>query len=174
MNAMLGGEGKVVEGDETYVGGREKGKRGMPGPDSKKTPVVALVERGGDVRSFPVERVTVENIKPIIKEHIDPNTHFVTDENVVYYFTRDVVPDHHTVNHSKKKHVRREGDLKVTTNTVESFFAILKRGNYGVYHHWSRKYMGQYCAEFDFRYNVRDMDDTERAVVALKCAGPSA
>jgi transposase-like protein len=168
MKTMLRG---VVEADEVYIGGREPGKRGTPGPDSKKTPVVALVERHGDVRSFPVERVTVENIKPILKEHVDPQTKLCTDEHVVYYFSRDVVPDHHTVNHSKKEYVRREGDFKVTTNTVESFFAILKRGNYGIYHHWSRKYMAQYLREFDFRYNIRKLNDTDRAEVALRQTG---
>ena len=72
---------------------------------------------------------------------------------------RRTVAWHSTVNHSREEHVRREGDFKVTINTVESFFAILKRGNYGVYHHWSRKYMPLYLREFDFRYNSRKLDD---------------
>jgi transposase-like protein len=82
----LGGAGGVVEVDETYVGGKEHGKPGMPGKDSKKTPVLALMERGGNVRSFPIERATLKNIKPIIQKHIDPATHLVTDESVLYYY----------------------------------------------------------------------------------------
>jgi len=169
MRSMLGGEGMVVEADETYIGGREKGKRGVPGPDSKKTPVVSLVERNGDVRSFQVKRVTLENIKPILKENVDPKTHLITDEHTVYLFAEDILPKHSTVNHGKKEYVRREGAFKVTTNTIESYFSLIKRGNYGVYHHWSRKHLMQYLREFDFRYNHRKSSDHERALIALKC-----
>jgi hypothetical protein len=115
-----------------------------------------------------VPRVTLENIKPTLREHVDPQTHLVTDEAVVCHFTRDGLPKHSSVNHSKEEYVRRKGDFKVTTNTVESFFAILKRGNYGIYRHWSRKYMNQYLRELDFRYNIRETDDTERAAIALR------
>ncbi len=65
------------------------------------------------------------------------------------------------------EYVRRENGVCITTNTVESYFAIVKRGNYGVYHHWSKKYLGQYLREFDWRYNVRKLPDMERAVIAL-------
>ncbi len=74
QNPMLEKLSGVVEADETYVGGKQKGKPGHPGPESNKTPVLALVQRGGDVRSFPIERATLKNIKPILKEHIDPHT----------------------------------------------------------------------------------------------------
>src|SRR5207245_11185608 len=80
LSAKLKG---IVEVDETYVGGKEKGKRGVPGPDSKKTPVLGLVERGGNVRNFPVERVTVKNVEPILKEHIAEEAELHTDEGVV-------------------------------------------------------------------------------------------
>jgi transposase-like protein len=171
MAAMLKG---VVEVDETYVGGREKG-RGSGShmrKDSKKVPVVALVERGGDVRSFPVPRVTLNNIKPILKAHIDPSTHLMTDEHTVYYFINDDFPKHHTIRHKDKEYVRREAEIKVTTNTVESYFSLLKRANYGIYHHWSEKYIGQYCAEVDFRYNGRRLTDDERTRKAIRqCEG---
>jgi len=72
------------------------------------------------------------------------------------------------VNHSKDEYVRHENGRCITTNSVESFFAIVKRGHYGVYHHWSKKYMGQYLREYDWRYNVRALPDVERSVVALK------
>ena len=159
----------TVEVDETYIGGREKSQVGRGRPkNSKKVPVVALVERGGDVRSFPVDRVTVNNIKPILKQHIDPSTHLVTDEHVVYYFMKDEFPKHSTVNHAKKEYARKEADFNVTTNTVESFFSLLKRSNYGIHHHMSRKYLAAYCAERDFVYNARKIDDDERTNKAIK------
>jgi hypothetical protein len=159
----------VVEADETWVGGREKGKRGMPGPDSKKTPVLALLERGGNVRSFPIKRATLNNIEPILQEHVDPQSHLVTDESVVYYMMRPAFSKHSTVNHGQKEYVRREENFTVTTNTVESFFALLKRSNYGIHHHMSRKYLGAYCAERDFVYNGRKLNDDQRTEKALKC-----
>jgi transposase-like protein len=161
----------VIEADETYVGGREKGRAGMPGPSSKKTPVLALLERGGNVRSFPLERTTLNNIGPILEEHVDPTSHLVTDESPVYYTTKPMFAKHSTVNHSKKEYARREENFTVTTNTVESFFALLKRSNYGIHHHMSRKYLGSYCAERDFVYNGRKLNDDQRTDKALKGAG---
>jgi transposase-like protein len=163
----------VVESDETYIGGKGKGsgKPGRPGVESKKTPVLALVQRGGDVRSFPIERATLKNIKPIIKEHVDPSTHLVTDEFPVYYHVRDSVAKHSEITHKTKQYARKdEGGFNVTTNTVESFFALLKRSNYGIHHHMSRKYLGSYCAERDFVYNGRKLTDTPRTEKALKAA----
>lgn len=168
MAEMLKG---IVEVDETWVGGRQKGNGSgshMRREISNKTPVLALVERGGDVRSFPVESVTLKNIKPILQKHIDPKSHLMTDEHSVYYFVKDAFPNHSRINHKEKEYVRREETIKVTTNTVESFFSLIKRGHYGIFHHWDAKYMGQYCAEFNFRYNVRKLSDDERFKVAVK------
>ena len=158
----------TVEVDETYVGGREKGKRGMPRPDSKKTPVLALVERGGNVRSFPLERATLKNIKPILQQHIDPSSHLMTDESPIYYMMKPDYAKHSTVSHKAHEYSRREADFTVTTNTVESFFSLLKRANYGIYHHMSRKYLAQYCAERDFTYNGRKLTDEQRTEKAIK------
>lgn len=160
----------VVEADETYVGGREKGKRGLPGPTSKKTPVLALVERGGRVRSFPIERCTLKNIKPVLQQHIDPSSHLVTDESAIYYMMKPHFAKHSTINHRREEYVRREENFTVTTNTIESFFALLKRSNYGIHHHVSRKYLGAYCAERDFVYNERKSNDDERTQKALRGA----
>lgn len=167
MNLMLKG---VVEVDETYVGGKEKGVgSGRPSFEkSKKTPVLALVERGGNVRSFPLQRATLKNIKPILKQHVDPTSHLVTDEFPVYYQMKDEFASHHEIKHRDKEYVRKEGEFVVTTNTVESYFSLLKRSNYGIYHHWSRKYLAQYCAEVDFRYNGRKISDDERTIKAIK------
>jgi hypothetical protein len=142
----------------------------MPGPESKKTPVLALVERGGDVRSFPLERATLNNIGPVLEEHVDPSSHLVTDESAVYYQMKPRFAQHSTVNHGKKEYARKEENFTVTTNTVESFFALLKRSNYGIHHHMSRKYLGSYCAERDFVYNARKISDDQRTDKALKGA----
>ncbi len=123
----------VVEIDETYVGGFEKGHPGKPRKDGKKTPVLALLERGGRVRSFPIERATLKNIKPIMMKHIEPSSHIVTDEASVYYMMKPDFAKHSTVNHSIKEYVRREEGFKVTKNTAESFFALLKRSVYGIH-----------------------------------------
>ena len=78
---------------------------------------------------------------------------------------------HDQVNHTAHEYARRENGLLISTNSVESYFAIVKRGHFGVYHHWSRKYLGQYLREFDWRFNVRGLPDIERTVVALKMTG---
>jgi len=137
--------------------------------ESKKTPVLALLERGGDVRSFPIERDTLKNIKPIMQKHIDPTTHLMTDDSSIYYMMKPDFAAHSTINHSAGKYVRKEANgLKVTTNTVESFFALLKRSNYGIHHSMSRKHLAKYCAERDFAYNNRKITDDDRTHKALK------
>jgi hypothetical protein len=171
---MLSKLSGVVEADETYVGGKTTAKKGgrpgKPTPESNKTPVLALMERGGNVRSFPIERATLKNIKPILQSHVDQDSHLVTDDSSVYYMMKPHFAQHSTINHSKKEYVRREANFKVTTNTVESFFALIKRSVYGIHHHMSRKYLGQYCAERDFVYNNRRVTDDQRADKALVSA----
>lgn len=159
----------VVEADETYIGGREKKKPGVKF-ESKKTPVLALLERGGNVKSFPLERATLKNIKPIMEKHVDPSTHLVTDEAAVYYMMKPMFAQHSTVNHSKEEYVRHEHDFVVTTNAIESYFAIVKRSVYGIHHHISRKYIPSYCAERDFVFNHRKVTDDQRTVKAVKGA----
>ena len=159
----------IVEVDETWVGPKERGKPGMPGAESKKRPVVALVERErGKVRSFPVERVTLANIKPIMKEHVEVGATIQTDENVVYHFMHEDFPKHDVVTHKNREYSRREDGRLITTNTVEGYFGLLKRGIYGTYHHVGIPYLQQYLNEFDFRYNNRKINDMERSKVALK------
>jgi hypothetical protein len=130
--------------------------RGTGHPESKKRPVVSLMERrenGSSVRSFPVERVTLENIKPIMKEHVEVGTRIQTDEATVYHWIHDDFPDHDVVTHKKREYSRRENGRHITTNTVEGFFGLVRRGVFGTYHHWGRGYLQQYLNEFDFRYN---------------------
>jgi len=177
---IKGALGGIVEMDETYIGGRlrvgpQAVRSGQRAQDrlagtANKAAVVAVLQRGGKVRSQHVERVTAKNLKPIVDEMISKDAHLMTDTSTVL---ESVGADlkHSKVNHSAGEYVRYEDGACVTTNSVEGFFAILKRGNYGVYHHWSKKYLGQYLREFDWRYNVRGLPDMERTVVALKMTG---
>jgi transposase-like protein len=162
----LGGEGKFVEADETYVGGKAK-NRAYAEKLPRHEPVVALVERKGRVASFHVPNVNATNLKPILKEQISPKSDLRTDESSLYTAIGKSFASHETVNHSAKEYVR--GDAH--TNTVEGYFSILKRGIYGVYHHVSEQHLKRYLCEFDFRYNERialGVDDVERTNRALR------
>lgn len=163
----FGGPDKVVEVDETYVGGRGKNRAYKPTP--KKQAVVALVEREGEVRSFHVANVTAKTLRPIIVKHASRKSSIMTDESVVYPTIGREFAGHHAVNHSADEYVRLGGF--VHTNTVESFFSILKRGITGTYHQISEAHLHRYLAEFDFRHNTRIAlggTDATRAAKAVK------
>jgi hypothetical protein len=81
-----------------------------------------------------------------VQKHIEPEIH-TTDKYVVYYSRWDLFPKHSTINYRQQSYVRMDGEFKVNDKTVESFYALLKRSNYDVHHHVSRKYLGSYCAE---------------------------
>jgi transposase-like protein len=156
---MLSG---TIEADETYVGAKDKRGtlRGRPGPDSHKTPVVALVERGtGKVRAFPMPRITADNLRKALTDNVSASAHIMTDELAAYNPAAGNFVSHQKVNHGQKEYVRGE----VHTNTVEGFFSLLKRGINGVYHHVSRGHLARYCDEFAFRYENRNVSDGERA-----------
>jgi transposase-like protein len=157
----------TVEADETYVGGKKIGQ-GVYAGKKAKAPVVSLVERGGDVRSFHVANVTAANLKPILKEHIAQEARVNTDDASVYTFAIPEGVTHDVVKHRAKEYSRIEDDRLVTTNTVEGFFSLLKRGVYGSFHHISKRHLHRYLSEFDFRYNARDVDDGERRQLAIK------
>jgi transposase-like protein len=171
----IGGEGKFVEADETFVGGKAKNK--AYGPPPKKRAVFALVERGGEVRSFHVANVTAQTLRPIIVKHASRQSDFMTDEGNWYTSVGREFASHGTVDHSWKEYVRHanwydgRAPYKISTNAAEGYFSILKRGIYGVYHHVSEAHLHRYLAEFDFRYNNRaklGVNDGERAAKALK------
>jgi transposase-like protein len=158
----------TVEIDEMYVGGKVKGHGVKAGKDNK-TPVVSLVERKGRVRSFQTEKVTVEELKPIIKEHLHGWSQVMTDDATVYPFLlKGQAASHDVVCHSKGEYVRKEGTKSIHTNTIEGFFSIFKRGVYGTFHHVSRQHLHRYLNEFDFRYNAREISDGERMELAVK------
>ena len=167
----LGGQNKVVEIDETYVGGKAKNRAFKPVPP--KEPVVALVERGGRVRSHHVPNVTGANLKPILKEQIDKASHIMTDESPVYPGIAGEFAGHSTVNHSINEYVR--GGWFIHTNTVENYFSIFKRGIVGTYHHVSPTHLKRYLGEFDFRYNLRMRlgvgDDERMTHIAMGVTG---
>jgi transposase-like protein len=151
----------TVEADETYVGGKAKGKRGRGA--EKKTPVFSLVERNGSVRSTPVDRVTGKNLKAIIRQNVETTATVMTDDFGAYIGLGKEFASHHVINHGKKEYVRGN----VHTNTIEGYFSILKRGIIGVYQHVGKQHLHRYLSEFDFRYNGRKIDDAERSVLAL-------
>lgn len=164
QSGPVGGSGKTVEVDETYVGGKAKNRAYRKEPP-KKEAVVSLVEREGRVRSFHVANVTSKTLRPIIVKHASRASYLMTDESLVYPKIGDEFVGHGTVNHSIDQYVR---GVFWHTNTVENYFSILKRGVIGTFHHVSEAHLSRYIAEFDFRYNTRDISDAERATKALK------
>jgi transposase-like protein len=155
----------IIEVDETYVGGKRQtskgqldARRGHPAQNSNKTPVVALVQRQGNVRAFPMMRVTSENLSEAIFKHVDRSATLMTDEMRAYEKIGRKFAKHETVTHARNEYVR--GDAH--TNTVEGFFSLLKRGINGTYHHVGRGHLNRYCDEFSFRYNARKVDDGTR------------
>ena len=165
----LGGENKVVEADETYVGGKAKNRAYKPPP--KKAAVVSLVEREGEVRSRHIANVSATTLRPILVTLASRKSTLMTDESTVYPAVGAEFTNHESVNHSAKEYVRMGGF--VHTNTVEGYFSIFKRGICGVYHHVSEAHLHRYLSEFDFRYNNRTklgVSDTERATLAVRGA----
>lgn len=178
MKGLLGSGGGIVEADETYVGGKprkhagEKRRRGVGetvirrGRGTPKTPVVALVERGGRVRAHVVPDVTARTLKGAVRSHVDPSARLMTDELRSYRGLGKEFAGHEVVNHSKGEYVR--GDA--STNEVEAFFGLFKRGVHGSFHHISKHHMNRYLNEFSFRWDLRQVTDGERTVAAIKAS----
>jgi len=176
----MGGEGRVIEADETYLGKRG-GKPSAPdtfvsGFGWQEHPkietqrkIVALVERGGSARSFVVDKVNKKTLRKILLDNADKQSTLMTDEHTGYPATGAHFADHQTVNHSKCEYARGT----TSTNTVEGFFSIFKRGFKGIYQHCSEAHLHRYLAEYDFRYSNREavgVNDVARTVNALKGA----
>lgn len=159
-----------VEVDEAYVGGkpRKGGPKSKRGRGTKKTPIVALVERGGTARARVVTDVTARTLKAAITDNVQSCGTIFTDEHAGYTGIGDHFKGgHKTVTHSHGEYARSDG---ANTNTVESYFALVKRGVYGNFHHVSKKHLQRYLDEFCFRWDHRKARDDERTVVALSQA----
>ena len=152
----------VVEADETYVGGKARGRRGRGAEN--KTKVFSLIQRDGEARSFTVENVKGKTLKNLIRENVVDTAHVMTDEFKAYNGLKKVVAKHSTVEHGKKEYVR--GIVHV--NFAESYFSLLKRGILGTFHHVSEEHMPRYLSEFDYRWNRRDKNDGEVAIEAIQ------
>ncbi len=159
FTAPIGGQGKVVEADETYIG-RKEGTDKRRGHGHKRT-VVSLVERGGEVRSFHVDSATKDTVGKILRKNTDLASRLMTDENRIYSQVGAEYADHQSVNHTAYEFVR--GDAH--TQTIDGYFSIFKRGMKGIYQHCGEQHLHRYLAEFDFRYNNRvklGVNDTQR------------
>jgi transposase-like protein len=166
----MGGAGKTVEADETFIGKNAFSPKGRKKPGvAFRNIVLTLVERGGSARSFPIDTHTLTEITEIVRANVHRETAINTDEGKWYNELGEHFASHDTVNHSQDEYVR--GDI--TTNTVEGYYSIFKRGMKGVYQHCSEKHLHRYLSEFDFRYSNRvalGVNDGERADLAIKGA----
>jgi transposase-like protein len=157
---QIGGAGKIVEADETFLSKSPKTRRKGPIHAKSSRQVLSLVERGGHIRSVFLDHTT---IRDALWQHLDRDSRLYTDGSVSY---RRFVREHSSVDHSKGEYVRDD----VHTNTLEGFFSVFKRGLVGVYQHMGEAHLHRYLAEFDFRRNTRErlgIDDKGRADRAL-------
>jgi transposase-like protein len=171
--APMGGEGSIVEIDETYIG-RKDGFEVKQGAWHKNA-VLTLVERGGSARSFHIENVSKDDVLPIIRENLARESHVMTDEAARYAQLGDEFAKHDSVDHSRKEYgyTDRKTGTKINTNTIEGYYSIFKRGMKGVYPHCSEKHLHRYLAEFDFRYSNRSalgIEDAERVAKIVEGA----
>lgn len=156
----------IVEADETYIGGKKhRGKRGRG--SENKTPVFGIAQRKGRIISQPVKKVDSKTLKGIIRQNVSPDATLMTDEWTAYNNLSSEYK-HEVINHGRKEYVRNG----VHTNTIEGFWSLLKRGIIGIYHHVSSEHLHRYCNEFQYRYNTRQLTETDRFALTLaQCAG---
>jgi transposase-like protein len=170
LAGLLGAGGGVVEVDETYIGGKPRkgtGEKPRFGRATKKTPVVALVERGGRVRAKKMVRPNKESLHAAIREAVDPSAAIHTDQWPAYRgIGEHFAGGHSTVNHADEEYAR-DG---VHVNSAEGFFALLKRGIHGSFHHISVQHMPRYLTEFSFRWDRRKITDGARTAEAIRGA----
>jgi transposase-like protein len=167
----LGGAGKIVEADETYIGKAEgKTKRAGAGGMAHKRTVVSLVERGGKIRSFKLGSASRDTIAPVIRANVHPDSTLHTDGSQVYRGLA-LTEGHESVDHNKTYVRDSNTGAKIHTNTLEGFFSVFKRGMVGTYQHCGEQHLDKYLCEFDFRANHRvklGYDDATRADIALQ------
>lgn len=169
LAGMLGtGPDAIVELDETYVGGKKKNNRhrNRTAVAGKKTAVMTLIDREGEVKTVKVGNVRKGTLQSIAKPIVDQSANIVTDVHLSYEGLDQHFHSHHTVDHSQT-YVR---GIIFHTNFAESYHSLLKRGIIGTYHHISDKHLPRYLVEFDRRWNSRKESDGERAVNVIKTA----
>jgi transposase-like protein len=169
LAGQLGENGGTVEVDETYIGGkpRKGGAASKRGRGTKRTPVLVLVDRNGKAHSQPIKSIDAKTLKGSIRELVDRSARICTDELASYTgIGQDFDGGHSVVSHSKGEYSHDD----VNTNAAESYFALLKRGMHGSFHHVSKHRLHRYCEEFSFRWNRRKDSDGERTVAAIQMA----
>ena len=157
----------TVEADECYVGGKPRfgGPKSKGGRGTEKTPVAVLVECKGMVRAKAVDRVSSATVKWNIRVNVHPDAKILTDDFPAYYgIGRELAGGHSVVTHSANEYAHIEGE---EVNSAESYFALLKRGHYGVFHHFSKQHLPRYLAEFSLRWNHRKLTDGQRTQAAI-------
>lgn len=179
----LGGNGEIVEYDETYVGGRPRNmpkfvkqdgsyKRG-PAADfaDRKTPVVGGIERGGRVKARVVPNLSAAELDAQVTGMVDANAHLMTDQKLQYKAIGQQFARHDRIKHNAGSYVRYDTDgVQITTNRIEGFWAGLKRQLHGTHHSVSRKHLHRYVSEVEFKYNSRDLSDGERTVKLIQAS----
>ena len=167
--AVFGGNGGIVEVDETFIGhlkGVEK-KRAF----HHKMKVLALVDRdSGKARTMVIENVKAETLMPIVIANVSREARIMTDEHSGYRDAGKFFAGHGTTSHGKGEYVNLE-DRTIHSNTVEGYFSIFKRGMEGIYQHCGEQHLHRYLAEYEFRYNNREAlgcNDKDRAGNALR------
>lgn len=147
----MGGPGKHLEADETWVGGRARGHEQGKGARVNKTIVMGIVEREGNVRAGIVPNETAESLEGSVSRNVRKGSLISTDEHVSYKRLREAGYLHRTVVHSKGEYARGE----VHTNTIEGYWSRLKNSIKGTHIHVSPQHLNKYVAEFSYRYNMR-------------------
>lgn len=157
----------VVEIDETFVGGEGDRKTRL----SRLTPVMALIEQGGNMKARVVPNVSFKSLGPVLREEVQKDAVICSDENTAYQTVDKEFKAHHTVNHSKYEYILKTTDgISAGTNHCESFFSLLKRGVHGAWHSVSREHLHRYVGEFAFRWNTRKLSDGDRMEAAVPLA----
>ncbi|MEO6780156.1 MAG: IS1595 family transposase [Bradyrhizobium sp.] len=161
----MGQGGGPVEVDETFIG-RVKGVKVRSGSYHKNAVLSLLDRESGQVRSFHIAAANASEVTPIVRENLSKEARLMTDSAAWYRTVGKEFASHETVDHKSEEYARYDGERLITTNTIESYFSVFKRGMKGTYQHCSEKHLHRYLAEFDFRHNNRvalGVNDTDRA-----------
>jgi transposase-like protein len=161
----IGGQNRVIESDETVIGGKAK-NRAHAKKAPKKHAVLTLIERDGDSHSFHVANVKATTLREAMVRVVDRKSHLMTDEAMAYETLGREFAGHSTVNHAADEYARLAGFVHI--NTAECRFSLMKRAVFGTHHSISEAHLSRYLAEWDFKWNTRKLKDGERAALIAK------